>query len=222
MTETRDFDFTRLTPRERYKLLIGTVVPRPIALVVSIDREGRPNAAPFSFFNCLSADPPIVALGIEFRPDGAPKDTGRNIRDTGCFTIHIVSDALMEAMNVCAVPFAPGVDELERAGLALAAGTAVASPRILSAPAALECRLHSFLPLGASREVVLGEVVHLHLHAGLVNDSLHVDPAGLDAVGRMGGQGYARTREYFDLPTMDVARFEAGDWPRRRPRAGGN
>lgn len=215
MTETRDFDFASLTPRERYKLLIGTVVPRPIAWVVTVDGAGRPNAAPYSFFNCLSADPAIVALGIEFRADGSPKDTGRNIRETGCFTVHIVSDALLEAMNVCAVPFPPGVDELERAGLALLPGTAVASPRIAAAPAALECRLHSFLEIGSSREIVLGEVVHAHLHAGIVNDSLHVDPVGLDAVGRMGGHAYARTRDHFDLPTMDVARFESGDWPRR-------
>ncbi|PHK95328.1 flavin reductase [Pseudoroseomonas rhizosphaerae] len=215
MTETREFDFATLTPRERYKLLIGTVVPRPIAWVVTVDAAGRPNAAPYSFFNCLSADPAIVALGIEFRAGGAPKDTGRNIRETGCFTVNIVSDALVEAMNVCAVPFAPEVDELERAGLELLPGTAVASPRIARSPAALECRLHSFLEIGASREIVLGEVVHAHLHAGLVNDSLHVDPVALDAVGRMGGHGYARTRDRFDLPTMDAARFDSGDWPRR-------
>ncbi|HWX48017.1 MAG TPA: flavin reductase family protein [Roseomonas sp.] len=209
MTDSVGFDFTRLSPRDRYKLLIGTVVPRPIAWVTTLGPEGRPNAAPYSFFNCLSADPPIVALGIEFRPDGSPKDTGRNIRESGCFTVNIVSDALVEAMNVCAVPFPPEVDELEQAGLALLPGTAVASPRIAAAPAALECRLHSFLEIGASREIVLGEVVHAHLRADAVDARLHVDPAVLDAVGRMGGHGYARTRDRFDLPTMSVAQFAA-------------
>ena len=91
-TDSLGFDFAALTPRERYKILIGSVVPRPIALVTTIGADGRANAAPFSFFNCLSADPAIVALGIEFRADGRPKDTGRNIRDTGCFTVNIVSD----------------------------------------------------------------------------------------------------------------------------------
>jgi len=209
MTDSVGFDFTRLSPRDRYKLLIGTVVPRPIAWVTTLGPEGRPNAAPYSFFNCLSADPPIVALGIEFRPDGSPKDTGRNIRASGCFTVNIVSDALVKAMNVCAVPFPPEVDELEQAGLALLPGAAVASPRIAAAPAALECRLHSFLEIGASREIVLGEVVHAHLRADAVDARLHVDPAVLDAVGRMGGHGYARTRDRFDLPTMSVAQFAA-------------
>ncbi|HWL81197.1 MAG TPA: flavin reductase family protein [Roseomonas sp.] len=209
MTDSVGFDFARLSPRDRYKLLIGTVVPRPIAWVTTVGPEGRPNAAPYSFFNCLSADPAIVALGIEFRPDGAPKDTARNIRACGCFTVNIVSDALVEAMNVCAVPFPPEVDELEKAGLALLPGVAVASPRIAAAPAALECRLHSFLEIGTSREIVLGEVVHAHLRADAVDDRLHVDPAVLDAVGRMGGHGYARTRDRFDLPTMSLAQFTA-------------
>ncbi len=96
------FDFAKLTPRERYKLLIGAVVPRPIALVTTIDAAGRINAAPFSFFNCLSADPAILALGVEYRPTGAQKDTGRNVRETLSFTVNIVSDALVTGMNICA------------------------------------------------------------------------------------------------------------------------
>ena len=104
MTDTTEFDFARLTERERYKLLIGAVVPRPIAWVTTVDRDGRVNAAPFSFFNCLSADPAILALGVEYRPDGRQKDTGRNVRDTLAFTINVVSGDLMDAMNVCAVP----------------------------------------------------------------------------------------------------------------------
>ncbi|MCQ4159085.1 flavin reductase family protein [Roseomonas sp. GC11] len=219
MTDSTGFDFARLSARERYKILIGTVIPRPIAWVTTRDAAGRANAAPYSFFNCLSADPAIVALGIEFRPDGAPKDTARNIRDTGCFTVNIVSDALAEAMNVTATPFGAGVDELEKAGLATAPGLAVSAPRILAAPAALECRLHSFLAISASREIVLGEVVYAHIRSDAVDERLHVDPAVIDALGRMGGQGYARTRERFDLPTMSVAQFEGGA-PPPHPRRG--
>ncbi|WP_145145229.1 flavin reductase family protein [Roseomonas gilardii] len=213
---TRSFDFAALSPRERYKILIGSVVPRPIALVTTIGTDGRANAAPFSFFNCLSADPAIVALGIEFRADGTPKDTGRNIRDTGCFTVNIVSDALVEAMNVCATPFAPGVDELAEAGLEIRPGHAVACPWIARAPAALECRLHSFLEIGNSREIVLGEVLHAHLRADAVDERLHIDPAVIDAVGRMGGHGYAGTRQRFDLPTMSTSDHIAGQMPNRR------
>lgn len=209
MTETAGFDFAALSPRERYKILIGTVVPRPIAWVTTVSADGHVNAAPYSFFNCLSADPAIVALGIEFRPDGSPKDTARNIRETGCFTVNIVSVALVEAMNATAVPFGPEVDELARAGLDVCPGTAITAPRITAAPAALECRLHSFLDIGTSREIVLGEVVHAHIRSDAVDGRLHVDPAVIDALGRMGGHGYARTRDRFDLPTMSVADFEA-------------
>lgn len=202
---TVTFDFTTLTPRERYKLLIGAVVPRPIALVTTIGSDGLPNAAPFSFFNCLSADPAILALGVEYRPTGPEKDTGRNVRETLCFTVNIVSDAILEAMNVCAVPFEAGINELSEAGLSARPGVKVACPWIGEAPAAFECRHHTTLGIGNSREIILGEVVYAHFNAAVIDMSnLHVDPGALDAVGRMGGQGYARTRDFFDLPTMSV------------------
>lgn len=208
--ETVTFDFAELTPRERYKLLIGAVVPRPIALVTTIGLDGVPNAAPFSFFNCLSADPAILALGVEYRPTGPQKDTGRNVRETLCFTVNIVSDAILEAMNVCAVPFEPGVDELIEAGLTAAPGVRVKCPWIAEAPAAFECRQHTTLGIGNSREIILGEVVYAHFAADVVDArNLHVDPHHLDAVGRMGGQGYASTRDYFDLPTMSVETWRA-------------
>lgn len=202
---TVTFDFAKLTPRERYKLLIGAVVPRPIALVTTIGKDGVPNAAPFSFFNCLSADPAILALGVEYRATGPQKDTGRNVCETLCFTVNIVSDAILEAMNVCAVPFEPGINELVEAGLTARPGIKVACPWIGEAPAAFECRQHTTLGIGNSREIILGEVIYAHFAADVVDSAnLHVDPALLDAVGRMGGQGYASTRDYFDLPTMSV------------------
>lgn len=213
-----DFSFPDLTPRERYKLLIGTVVPRPIALVTTVDLGGVANAAPFSFFNCLSADPALVALGVEFRADGRNKDTGRNVRDTKCFTVNIVSDAILEGMNVTAVPFDASVDEIAEAGWTARPGTAVACPWIEQAPASLECRLHSILEIGTSREIILGEVVHAHYRPGVVDPkTLYVDPVALDAVGRMGGHGYASTHDYFDLPTMSVADYRAGLVPARTP-----
>ncbi len=205
------FAFSALTPRERYKLLIGAVVPRPIALVTTISKDGIVNAAPFSFFNCLSADPAILALGVEYRPTGPQKDTGRNVRETLAFTVNIVSDAMAEAMNACAVPFEPGIDELAQAGFTARPGTSVPCPYIAEAPAAFECRQHTTLGIGNSREIILGEVLHAHFAPGIVDPAtLHVDPEALDALGRMGGQGYARTRDRFDLPTMTVAQWEAG------------
>lgn len=202
---TTTFDFTALSPRERYKLLIGAVVPRPIAWVTTCDASGAVNAAPFSFFNCLSADPAILALGVEYRPSGAQKDTGRNIRDTQVFTVNIVSDSLVEAMNVTAVPFPAGVDELKAAGLTARPGVKVSCPWIGEAPVAFECRHHTTLSIGRSREIILGEVVFAHFRADTVNASnMHVDPTAVDAIGRMGGQGYATTRDYFDLKTLSV------------------
>lgn len=205
--DTVTFDFATLTPRERYKLLIGAVVPRPIALVTTVDGRGVVNAAPFSFFNCLSADPAILALGVEYRPAGSQKDTGRNIRETLAFTVNIVSDALVEGMNICATPFEPGIDELAAAGLTAMPGVKVPCPWISQAPAAFECRHHTTLGIGNSREIILGEVVYAHFRADTIDERLHVDPVALDAIGRMGGHGYAMTRDCFDLPTMSVATF---------------
>lgn len=209
MSANTSFDFSTLSERQKYKLLIGAVVPRPIALVTTVDTEGRFNAAPFSFFNCLSAEPAILALGVENKhQDLAFKDTSRNIRATGVFTVNIVSDKILAAMNVCAVPFGPGIDELQEAGLTAIAGDKVASPRIAESPVAFECRQHVTLEIGATRQIVLGEVLAAHIHSDIVNDRFHIDPYGLDAIGRMGGHGYARTRDYFDLPTMSVSEWE--------------
>lgn len=202
------FDFQQLSAREKYKILIGSVVPRPIALVTTIDSEGRANAAPFSFFNALSADPPILALGVENYSDLSPKDTTLNIRNNQEFTVNIVSDALVEAMNVCAVPFEPGFDELVAAGLTAIPGTRVSCPRIGEAPVALECRRMMALSIGQSREIILGEVLMAHVRDDLIDPAtLYIDQLGLDAIGRMGGHGYARTREYFDLPTRSLKQW---------------
>lgn len=202
------FDFQQLSAREKYKILIGSVVPRPIALVTTLDSQGRANAAPFSFFNALSADPPILALGVENYSDLSPKDTTRNIRDNQEFTVNIVSDALVEAMNVCAVPFEPGFDELLAAGLTAIPGTRVGCPRIGEAPVALECRRMMALSIGQSREIILGEVLMAHVRDELIDPStLYIDQLGLDAIGRMGGHGYARTRDYFDLPTRSLQQW---------------
>jgi len=220
MTSHAHFDFGQLTPRQRYKLIIGTVVPRPIALVTSVDENGRFNAAPYSFFNCLSADPAILALGVENKPGMAFKDTAHNVRMTGEFTVNIVSDAMVEQMNICAVPFPSSMDELEAAGFTAVPGTHVRCPRIGEAPASLECRRYVTLELGPSREIIMGLVVGAHIRADAVDGQNHyVNQALIDAVGRMGGHGYATTRDYFDLPTMSLDEWENAQPPARSYRA---
>lgn len=209
MTGHVHFDFAGLTERQRYKLLIGTVIPRPIAFVTTVGRDGRANAGPFSFFNVLTHDPAIVAIGVENYPDHRFKDTSRNIRETEEFTVHICDDALVEQMEICAIKFGPDVDELAISGLETVPGTMVRSPRIVSAPAALECRRKMILELGQAREIILGEVVGLFVREDAVDrDTLHVDQHKMDAIGRLGGHSYARTRDQFEIRTLSVDEWE--------------
>ncbi|MBY3594787.1 flavin reductase family protein [Rhizobium bangladeshense] len=196
------FDFKQLSERERYKLMIGTIIPRPIALVTTVDEHGRINAAPFSFFNCLSADPPILAIGVENNADMSFKDTGHNIRMTEVFTVNIISLAIAEAMHVCGAKYPRGVDELKEAGLTAVPGAKVASPFIAEAPAAFECRRHVTLELGRSRQIVMGEIVYAHYREGVVDtERLHVDPAAVDAIARLGGDICATIRDRFEMLT---------------------
>ncbi|TAU89763.1 flavin reductase family protein [Rhizobium leguminosarum] len=196
------FDFQQLTERERYRLMIGTIIPRPIALVTTVDENGRINAAPFSFFNCLSADPPILAIGVENNADMSFKDTGHNIRMTEVFTVNIVSFEIAEAMHVCGAKYPRGVDELKEAGLTAMPGEKVASPFIAEAPAAFECRRHVTLELGRSRQIVMGEIVYAHYRDGVVDpERLHVDPSAVDAIARLGGDTCATIRDRFEMLT---------------------
>jgi flavin reductase (DIM6/NTAB) family NADH-FMN oxidoreductase RutF len=205
-----EFDFRQLSAHERYKLMIGTVVPRPIALVTTVDMQGRVNAAPFSFFNCLSHDPPILALGVENKPDMSFKDTAGNIRMTEVFAINIVSRAIAEAMHVCAIGFPAGVDELAEAGLTAAPSKVIAAPYIAEAPAAFECRRHTTLEIGRSRQIILGEIVFAHYHTDVVDAGrLRVDPAKLDAIARLGGATCSTIRDRFDMPTPSLDQWLA-------------
>jgi flavin reductase (DIM6/NTAB) family NADH-FMN oxidoreductase RutF len=208
MTGHVHFDFANLTSRERYKLLIGTVIPRPIAFITTLSKDGRRNAGPFSFFNVLTHDPAIVAIGVENYDDGRMKDTSRNIRETEEFIVHIVDDALSAQMEICAIKFGPDVDELAEAGLRTVPGTMVRAPRIVTAPAALECRRYMTLEVGKAREIILGEVLGVHVREDAVDERLHVDQMKMDAIGRLGGHTYARTRDQFDVKTLSVSEFD--------------
>lgn len=198
-------DFSDLTPREAYKVMIGTIVPRPIAWVTTVSPEGVVNAAPYSFFNCLSADPPILALGVENKPDRSFKDTAYNIRMTECFTVNIVDRANVEAMAVTAAAFGPEVDEVGMAGLTAVPGETVLSPRIAEAPVAFECRRYLGIQVSSAREIILGRIVMAHVRDDILDPTTYYsDHTRLDAVGRMGGNGYAGTLDYFDWPTPSV------------------
>lgn len=189
-------------PRDLYKLLIGMVVPRPIAWVSTVSTDGVYNLAPYSFFNAVSADPPVVCFAPSRRPSGDNrKDTLRNVEATGEFVVNIVSEDLAEAMNNSAAEVGPEVSEFELARVTPMAATIVQAPMVKEARAKMECKLRQVIPLGdkpTSGMLVLGDVVCFHLDDEIV-DNFRVDPEKLDAVGRMGGMTYARTRERFDL-----------------------
>jgi flavin reductase (DIM6/NTAB) family NADH-FMN oxidoreductase RutF len=203
------FDLAALPSRDRYKLLAGLVVPRPIALVTTRSEDGRDNAAPYSFFNLFAEEPPIVVLGIGVAASGGAKDTTNNIRDTGEFVVNMVDEPTAEAMNLCAVDFPPEVSEIDVAELELLASERVQARRIASSPAHLECRRLITLQPGRERYLILGEVLWVHVRDGIVDPvTLRVAP-GYAPIGRLFGNGYARTHDRFELPRLTFAEWRA-------------
>ncbi len=215
----RRLDPDGLAVAERYKLLIGSVVPRPIAWVSTLDRDGRPNLAPFSFFNAVGSTPMLLMFCPANLPDGREKDSLRNAAPadeggTGAFTVSVVGEPQAVACSVTAEPLPPGESEWDLAGLEPVPSERVGPPRVAGAPVAFECRTERVLrfapgqPAGAN--MVIGRVVLAHVREDLLNDRMHVDPEGLRAVARMGGLAWCRTRERFVLPPGVAAR-EADD-----------
>lgn len=206
-----DFEIKKITVKETYNLLIGLVAPRPIALVTSCDQEGSLNAAPFSAYNYMGTDPPIVAIGAGNLPgkDIHAKDTAWNIRNTREFVVNVVTEDIAEAMNICAVDFPRGVNELEMAGFTTEPSKIISVPRIKEAHAALECREVTTLEIGRTR-VVLGEVLSIYVEDKFVSPGgTYVEAESLHAIGRMNGLGnYVRTRDAF----MRIKRLSYKDW----------
>lgn len=207
------FDLAEISTQNAYKLLVSTIGPRPIAWVTTQDIDGSVNAAPFSFFNAMSGNPPVVAIGIGGRAPGDVKDTGGNIRRTGEFVVNLVSHKLAQQMNVTAIDFPKEVDELRQAGLTTAPSTRVKPPRIAEAPVAMECERLVIVEVGIDRAVILGRVVAFHVQDDCVMDAdrCYIDTPKLDLIGRMHGAGwYARTTDRFEMPRINV-----DDWPLR-------
>lgn len=199
------FDLAAISKADGYKLLASVILPRPIAWVVSRDAAGVVNAAPFSFFNILSSDPPIVAIGISGASDRDGKDTLGNIRTWSEFVVNLVPEELAQAMNVTATNAPRGMDETKLAGLELAKCEVVDVPRIAGSPVALECRLWQVIEPGGTSSIVLANVVRVHVRATVFEDlvRLHVDPSQMRLIGRMqGGGGYCTTRDTFTIERL--------------------
>jgi len=195
------FDLAAHPGAPAYKLLAALVVPRPIALVTTVDAAGRANAAPFSFFNVMGAEPAMVVLAPSDRDDGTPKDTAANLIANGEAVVHIVDEPLAARMVACAAPLPPGVSELDAAGLATLPAERVRPPRIAECPVALECRVLDIRRYGENRLVVL-EALLAHVRAGLADPATwRVRVADHAPIGRMESpDGYIRTRDRFRLP----------------------
>ena len=199
-----DFDAATLDAQTQYKLLIGSVTPRPIALVTTLGSQG-PNAAPFSFFNAIGSDPAMLMFSVGDK-DGGAKDTIANILEIPEFVVHIVSDAIKEKMNICAIDYPRGVSEIAEAGFTALASTKVRPPRIAEAPVAFECRLLQRLELGrVPYHVVIGEVVYFHYREGIVDERFHVDVGKINPIGRLAGRGgYTRITDRFEMPRLKL------------------
>ncbi len=189
-------DLSALPPAERYKLLTAVVIPRPVAWVTTVSAAGVVNAAPYSFFNLFGQDPALVILGLEHRAGGQPKDTTRNIRETGEFVVNIATPELVETMVATAASYGADTGEPEALGLALAPSAQVAVPRLADAPVALECRRTVALAFSAEREILVGEALGLAARDGLIDTARnHVDWGGAFPVARLFADRYARLVE---------------------------
>jgi flavin reductase (DIM6/NTAB) family NADH-FMN oxidoreductase RutF len=194
------FATSELDRVERYKLLTGLVVPRPIGWIGTVDEQGRPNLAPYSFFQAVATNPPVVLFSAGVNV-GREKDSLVNARATGEFTCNLVDLAVAEAMNLSAAELEHGESEFDFAGLTPEPSFDVKAPRVAEAKASFECRLQQVVELGEPpvvNAVVFGEVVRFHIDDAVL-DGTRIDHAALDAVGRMAGNGYVTTRDRFEL-----------------------
>lgn len=196
-----EFDFEKLAADDRYKLLTSTIVPRPIAWITTLSKDGARNAAPFSFFNAMGKDPALLAIGIMTDGDGSMKDTACNILDTAEFVVNLVPRVAAEAMNLTSVDAPPDVDELTLAELETVPSLKVKPERIAASPVAFECRLHTPL-LFSNQLLAIGEVVQAHIDDAMMLDpaKLYVDTPKLDLISRLHGRGlYGTAHEKFQM-----------------------
>lgn len=189
------------TERENYKLMIGSIIPRPIAFVTTLSKEGVLNGAPFSYFNIVSSNPPMVSLAIQ-RSGGRQKDTARNIMDSKEFVIHIVDEQNVEKINETAASLPPEQSEVELAKLTPVQSIKVFVPGVKEAKIRMECSLEHLLELGGSDtpgcDLIIGRVVQFHIEDEIYENG-RINPAGLAAVSRLAGQDYARIGELFSI-----------------------
>ncbi len=196
-------DRDALDTETAYRLIVGCVVPRPVAWITTVDEQGRVNAAPFSSFNYVATSPPMLAVNIARRPgSGGVKDTARNIERSGEFVVNVATEHNMELMHRSAAEFPPEVSEIEALGIPVLASRHVRAPRIALSPVQMECRLDQVVRLGRGiNTLYIGEVVAFHLDRE-VYDGHRVDSVALRPIARLGGPLYAGLGEIFHRPML--------------------
>ncbi|MGB7298576.1 MAG: flavin reductase family protein [Burkholderiaceae bacterium] len=203
-----DILLSTLAPSDRYKILCGVIVPRPIAWITTVSRQGVVNAAPFSFFNVFSEDPPLVVVGLQHHADGRLKDTTRNIHDTGEFVINLCDEPLAQSMNDTAIDFPAEASEIDAIDLATTPSVSIAPPRLSDAPFAFECTRQVSMAFGPGRELLVGEPLRVHARPGLLDSSnFHVDFSRYHPVGRLFGDLYSRQGDIFSMARESFAQF---------------
>jgi flavin reductase (DIM6/NTAB) family NADH-FMN oxidoreductase RutF len=198
-----DLDPAAETPESLYKLMIGVIVPRPIAFVSTVDPQGVRNLAPFSFFTGCSSNPPVVCFVAAVRPGPRPqKDTLENVLATKEFVVNIVSEDFADRMNAASAEVPPDVDEFALAGLTPIPSDLVRPPRVAESRVHMECRLRQVIQISdrpGGGNLILGDVLRFHIDPAILSNG-KVDPDKLCAIGRMGGPTYIRTHARFDMP----------------------
>ena len=197
-----DLELATLPALERYKLLIGLVIPRPIAWVSTFSENGVANCAPFSFFNVISEDPPLCILSFNWRSDREIKHTLKNIRRTGEFVVNLADEASANAMHLSGTELPEAESEFAKFGLTPVPAKLVKHPRIAEAAASLECRVERRINFGPEREMVVGEILLIHARDGIIDPvTKRISEELYRPVGRLFANRYCTTRERFDLPT---------------------
>ncbi|MEH7331792.1 flavin reductase family protein [Neobacillus drentensis] len=194
-------DPASLSERENYKFLIGSIIPRPIAFVTTISKDGVLNGAPFSYFNIVSSNPPMISLSIQ-RSSGRQKDTARNIMESKEFVIHIVDDLNVEKINKTAANLPPDESEIELANLTPVKSERISVPGVKEAKIRMECSMEHSFELGGSNtpgcDFIIGKVVQFHIENDIYEKG-RIDPRGLGAVSRLAGNYYAKIGEIFEI-----------------------
>lgn len=196
-----EIDISQIERQDKYKLLIGCVVPRPIAWVTTLSRTGVLNAAPFSYFNVACIEPMMISIAVSRKPNQVMKDTARNIQETGEFVVNMVDRFNVDAVNQSSADYPQDVSEVEQIGLTSVASRAINPPRLAESRIHFECRLHQIVTLGdpAASDLIIGEVIHVHVQDALYHEG-RIDLAGFAPVSRLAGHTYGTIGETFDRP----------------------